>query len=118
MTLDTQPYLGRPCDFYSRYAKRYTNLSCHSKAETHFPQILVNNSERAAGFINGLNELAFYIYFCTKVERHFLRDETYEERFELKNRIIDLYSTILQFMLKARKYFETSSASKWQSIIS
>ena len=93
------------------------NLSCYSKSETRFPQILVNNSERAAGFINGLNELAFYIYFCTKVERRFLREETYDEKSELENRIIDLYSTILQFMLKARQYVESSSASKWQSII-
>ena len=83
-----------------------------------FYQILVNNSERAAGFISGLNELAFYIYFCTKVECRFLRDETYEEKLELENRIIDLYSTIFQFMLKARQYFETSPASKWQLMIS
>lgn len=73
---------------------------------------MVNNSERAAGFINGFDELPFYIYFCTKVERRFLRDETYEEKSEIEHRIIDLYSTILQFMLKARQYFETSSASK------
>ena len=118
MTLDTPPYLGRPCDSYSRYAKRYTNLSCHSNSQTRIHQILVNNSERAAGFISGLNELAFYIYFCTKVERRFLRDETYEEECELEKRIIDLYTTILQFMLQARQYFETTSASKWQSIIS
>ena len=118
MTLDTPPYLGRPCDSYSRYAQRHTNLSCYSNSEMRLNQILVNNSERAAGFISGLNELAFYIYFCTKVERRFLGDETYEEKFELENRIIDLYSTILQFMLKARQYFETSPASKWQSMIS
>lgn len=73
---------------------------------------MVNNSERAAGFMNGLGELAFYIYFCTNVERQCLSGEIYEERFELENRIIDLYFTILQFMLKARRYFETSSASK------
>lgn len=75
-------------------------------------QILVNNSERATGFIDGLSELAFYIYFCTNVERQCLSSEIYEERFELQNRIIDLYSTVLQFMLKARRYFETSPASK------
>lgn len=77
-------------------------------------QILVNDSEKAAVFVNGFNELAFYIYFCTKVERRFLKDETHEEKLELENCIIDLYYTILQFMLKARLYFETSSASKWR----
>ena len=83
-----------------------------------FHQILVNNSERVAGFVDGLNELAFYIYFCTTVERRFLKDETYMDRAEMKDRIIDLYFTIFQFMLKARRYLETSSASKWQSMIS
>lgn len=81
-------------------------------AETHSHQTLVNNSERAAGFIDGLNELAFYIYFCTNVECRFLGDETHDDKVELKKRIIDLYFTILHFMLKARQYFETSSASK------
>ena len=68
--------------------------------------------------MSGLNELAFYIYFCTKVECRFLRDETYEEKSEMEIRIIDLYSTILQFMLKALQYFETGSTSKWQLMIS
>ena len=94
------------------------NLPCHSKLKKCFHQILVNYSERVAGFINGLNELAFYIYFCTTVERRFLRDETYKDTIELKNRIMELYYTMLQFILKARQYFETSSASKWQSMIS
>lgn len=88
--------------------------SCHSKLKKYFYQILVNNSERVAGFMNGLNELAFYIYFCTTVERRFLRDETYKDTIEVKIRIMELYFTMLQFMLKARQYFETSSASKWQ----
>ena len=83
-----------------------------------FHQILVNNSEKSAGFISGLNELAFYIYFCTKVECRFLRDQTYEEKSEMESRIVHLYSTILQFILKARQYFETGPASKWHLMIS
>ena len=62
--------------------------------------------------MNGLEDLAFYICFCTKVECRVLGDETYDNKLELKKRIIDLYSTILQFMLKARQHFENSSASK------
>ncbi len=74
--------------------------------------MMVNDSTRAAAFIKGLEQVAFYIYDCTVRERLYLVRETSEDRKELEVHIVALYVAILQFMLKARLFFEAKTASK------
>ena len=73
---------------------------------------MVNETTRAAAFIKGLEQVAFYIYDCTVRERLYLVRETSEGRKELEAYIVALYVAILQFMLKAKLFFEASTASK------
>lgn len=73
---------------------------------------MVNDSTRAAAFVKGLEQVAFYIYDCTVQERLYLVKEASEDRKQFEVHIVALYMAILQFMLKAKLFFEASTASR------
>lgn len=75
-------------------------------------QVMVNDTTRAAGFIEGLEQVAFYIYDSSIRENLYVVTEPSEDFIDLKNHILALYAAILRFLLAARQFFEASSASK------
>lgn len=75
-------------------------------------QVLVNNTTRAAKFIEGVEQVAFYIYDSTVRENLYLAVEPCEDSNDLKKHILTLYATVLHFLLRARLFFEASSTSR------
>ncbi len=75
-------------------------------------QVMVNNTTRAVKFVEGLEQVAFYIYDSTVRENLYLTAEPSEDGNDLKNHILALYTIILRFLLQARLFFEASSTSK------
>lgn len=75
-------------------------------------QVMVNNTTRAANFIEGLEQVAFYIYNFAMRENVYVMTEPCEHSNDLKNHIISLYTAILRFLLAARQFFEASPTSK------
>lgn len=75
-------------------------------------QVMVNNNTRAAKFIEGLEQVAFYIYDSTVRGNLYLVTSTSEDSEGLIKHVLTLYATTLCFLLKARLFFETSSTSK------
>lgn len=75
-------------------------------------QVMVNSTTRAAKYIEGLEQVAFYIYDSTIRENLYVVTEPSEDSNDLKNHLLALYTAILRFLLAARQFFEASSPSK------
>ena len=75
-------------------------------------QVMVNSTTRAAKFIEGLEQVAFYIYDSAIRENLYAVTEPSEDFNNLKDHILALYAAILRFLLAARQFFEASSTSK------
>ena len=73
---------------------------------------MINNTTRAAKFVSGLEQVAFYVYDCTVRQNLYLIGEPSENGHDLENHILNLYSTILGFLLQARLFFEASTSSE------
>lgn len=74
---------------------------------------MVNSTTRAAKFVAGLETVAFYIYDCTVRENLYLNGESTEDGHNLENCILNLFTTILRFLLQARVYFEAGTTSEY-----
>ena len=75
-------------------------------------QVMVNNTSRAAKYIEGVEQVAFYIYDSAVRENLYLVMESCEDCSDLRNHILGLYASILRFLLKARLFFGASSTSR------
>lgn len=73
---------------------------------------MVNSTTRAAQFVAGLETVAFYIYDCTVREKLYLNGEPTEDGHVLENCIMNLFTTILRFLLQARVFFEAGTTSE------
>lgn len=72
---------------------------------------MVNSTTRAAEFVAGLEKVAFYIYDCTVRENLYLNGEPSDDGHVLEKCILDLFTTILRFLLQARVFFEAGTTS-------
>ena len=75
-------------------------------------QVMVNSTTRATKFVEGVEQVAFYIYDSTVRENLYLTMEPYEDSNDLRTHILTLYVNVLRFLLKARLFFEASSTSR------
>lgn len=75
-------------------------------------QVMVNNTTRAANFIEGLEQVAFYIYDSAIRENLYVVTQSSEHSNDLRNHILALYAAVLRFLLAARQFFEASPSSK------
>ena len=74
---------------------------------------MVNSTTRAANFVAGLEIVAFYIYDCTVRENLYLTGEPSDDGHELQKCILNLYTTILRFLLQARLFFKAGTTSEY-----
>lgn len=74
---------------------------------------MVNSTTRAAEFVAGLETVAFYVYDCTVRENLYLNEEPTEDGRDLENCILNLFTTILRFLLQARVFFEVGTTSEY-----
>ena len=71
----------------------------------------MNDRSRAAAYAKGLERVASYIYDCAIRETLYLIG-THGLQTRLENSIVRLYTTMLEFMYRAKNYFETRTKSK------
>ena len=74
-------------------------------------QLLVNDSSRAAAYAKALERVALYTYDCAIRETLYLNG-SHGVQTRLESNIVQLYTTMLEFMYRAKKYFETKATSK------
>jgi len=57
--------------------------------------------------------VAFYIYDSTVRENLYLNGEPSDDGHDLEKCILDLFTTILQFLLQAKDFFEAGTTSEY-----